>query len=400
LNKPRLIILFFTMVVVMLGFGIIIPILPFYVERYGASGAELGMLMATFSFMQFLFAPLWGGLSDRYGRKRILMIGALGNAISHLIFGLAGGLPLMFVSRILSGILSSATIPTALAYISDSTDERNRGGGMGMIGAAFGVGMVLGPGIGGWLGGQNLAMPFFLASGLSLVAVLLIGVILPESLPLEKRALPSAKLRGPQIGTMWLSLFGPLGFLLFLSFLVNFGLANFEGIFGLYAKHQFDFGPGQVGSILMLVGIISAVIQGLLTGPATRALGEERVIKLSLIASSGGFALMLFARSYPIILLTVGFFVFSIAMLRPSLASLISKRAEGGFGASLGLSSGFESLGRVIGPLYAGSMFDLNINLPYSSAAVIMLVSFGMSMLWLGKIHKQPETKVSGAAPD
>jgi DHA1 family multidrug resistance protein-like MFS transporter len=397
MNKTNLTILFFTMVVIMLGFGIIIPIMPFFIEQYGATGSDLGMLMAVFGIMQFLFAPIWGRLSDRYGRKRLLIVGALGNGLAHLIFGFATGLPLMFVSRILAGIFSSATFPTALAYISDSTDEQGRGGGMGIIGASMGVGMVLGPGIGGWLGGSNTSTPFFLASGLSVIAALLILMILPESLPEEKRE-KSLTLRGPQLGLMWRSLFGPIGFLLILAFLVNFGLANFEGIFGLYAKHRYAYGPGQVGTIMTVMGLVSAIVQGFVTGPANRKLGEERLIKLSLLAGSLGFVLMLLAQGFTVVMLMVGFFILSITMLRPSLASLISKRAIGGQGAAMGLSSSFESMGRVVGPLWAGTLFDININLPYTSAAVILLIVFVISMLLLKRMPARQAVQIAGPA--
>lgn len=389
-RNSKLAILFFTMVTMMLGFGIIIPIMPFFVTQYGAGGSELGMMMAIFSIMQFIFSPFWGSLSDRFGRKRILMIGVLGNAISNLLFGLADSLPLMFASRALAGVLSSATLPTAMAYISDSTTERDRGQGMGIIGAAMGVGMVLGPGVGGWLGGQNLSTPFFIASGLSLAAMILIWLILPESLPPEQRQ-KGGKLSGPQLGVMWKALFGPIGFLLFLAFLVNFGLASFEGIFGLYTKERYLYGPEQVGSILTVIGVVSAVIQGGLTGPATRWLGEERVIQLSLIASAVGFAFMVFAQSYTAVIMTVAFFVFSNAMLRPAIISLTSKRVEGGQGMAMGLNNAYQSLGRVVGPLWAGFLFDINLTLPYTSAAVILFISFVLGMIWLRSVPKQPE---------
>ena len=148
-NRRSMAILVVTLVVVMLGFGMIIPLIPFYIDAFGASGSELGLLMATFAAMQFFFAPVWGRLSDRHGRKWILMIGILGNALSQLFFGLSTELWMLFASRALTGILSAATLPTAMAYIGDSTSEEDRGGGMGMIGAAMGVGMVLGPGLGG-----------------------------------------------------------------------------------------------------------------------------------------------------------------------------------------------------------------------------------------------------------
>jgi DHA1 family multidrug resistance protein-like MFS transporter len=401
-KNSNLAILFFTLVVVMLGFGIIIPIMPFYITRFGAGGFELGLMMAIFSVMQFIFSPVWGELSDRYGRKPILVIGVLGNAISMLMFGLATDMGWMFASRALGGMLSAATFPTAMAFISDSTTERDRGAGMGLIGAAMGVGMVLGPGVGGWLGGQSLATPFFLAAGLSTLAALLILLILPESLPKEKRLASGGRVRGPQLGMMWRELFGPLGFLLFLAFLVNFGLANFEGIFGLYTKERYQYGPEQVGSLLTVIGVVSAVIQGALTGLATRRLGEVRLILLSLLASAVGFAAMLLAREYLVVALTVGFFVFSNAMLRPAIASLTSKMVQGGQGMAMGLNNAFQSLGRVVGPLLSGFLFDLNLILPYSSAALIMLVSFGLAMVWLrrGEVQKAgaPEASVHPAA--
>jgi len=159
-NRRNLIILFYTMVVIMLGFGMVIPILPFYIKSMGASGTALGALMATYAVMQFIFAPVWGSLSDRYGRRPILMVGILGNALAQLIFGLSTHLWMLFAARTLAGILSSATLPTAMAFIGDSTSERDRGGGMGMMGAAMGVGMLLGPGIAGFLATRWLALPF------------------------------------------------------------------------------------------------------------------------------------------------------------------------------------------------------------------------------------------------
>lgn len=398
LKNKRLLILFFTMVVMMMGFGIMIPIIPFYVEQFGAGGSELGMLMAVFSIMQFIFSPFWGSLSDRIGRKKVLLIGAFGNAASMLIFALADGLGMMFVSRILAGILSSATLPTAMAYISDSTTHEERGGGMGVIGAAMGVGMVLGPGLGGWMSGISLSVPFFLAAGLSLVSMLLIWTVLPESLAREQRITDAKHLRGPNLGLMWKALFGPLGFLLFLAFLVNFGLANFEGVFGLYASHRYSYGPEQVGTIMVVIGIVSSVVQGALTGPATRRLGETTIIKLSLAASALGFVLMVLAQGAALILLTVGFFVFSNAMLRPAIFSLTSKRAQGGQGMALGLNNSFQSLGRVAGPLWAGFLFDYGVNLPYLSAALIMLATFVYGVVVMRRPAVQADSLPAAAA--
>ena len=387
-DQQNMAILFFTMVVMMIGFGIIIPIIPFYVESFGVGGKELGMMMAIFSVMQFFFAPLWGSLSDRFGRKPILVIGVFGNAISLALMGFSTSYWMLFGSRALAGVLSSATLPTAMAYVADSTSERDRGGGMGLIGAAMGIGMVLGPGIGGWAATSSLSLPFFIAAGLSAVSLALLLIFVKESLPAEARS-TDVSLAGPKLGDMWRALVGPLGILFFLAFLVSFAMTNFEGIFGLYALFRFDYGPQQVGTILTVIGLISAIAQGLLTGPATRRWGEVNVIKTSLLASAIGFVLMLLAVDFTTVLLTVGFFVLSNTMLRPALSSLISKLAREGQGLAMGLNNSFMSLGRIIGPLWAGFLFDANLHLPYLSGAVVMLAGFGLSLAYLSRQKHQ-----------
>lgn len=382
-KRRNITVLFFTLVVVMMGFGLVIPILPFYVEHFGASGAALGLLMASYATMQFFFAPIWGRLSDRYGRKPILLVGVFGNALAQLLFGLASGLWMLFAARILSGILSSATLPTAMAFIGDSTSEEERGGGMGMIGAAMGVGMVIGPGVGGWLADRNLALPFFLAAALSLVALGLIYLFLPESLPIAARSGKQDKAETLQFSTMWRALSGPIGILLIIAFLLSFGLTNFESVFGLYALHRFDYGPRRVGLLLTVIGLLSALVQGLLTGRLSQRYGEAVLIKASLLGSAIGFVLMLLAYDLTTVLLTTGFFIVSNAMLRPAVSSLTSRKALGGQGVAMGLNNSFMSLGRIVGPVWAGFLFDARINLPYISGAVIMLCGFIVSLLWL-----------------
>lgn len=382
-NRRNLIILFFTLVVVMLGFGMMIPILPYYIDSFGASGSSLGLLMATYALMQLFFAPVWGGLSDRVGRRPILLIGVLGNALTQLLFGLATSLWMLFVARALAGVLSSATLPSAMAFIGDSTSEEQRGGGMGVLGAAMGVGMVLGPGLAGWLATDSLSLPFFLASGLSVIALLLITAFLPESLPAEARRGTDKKISGPSFRAMWLALVGPTGFLFLLALLLSFGLTNFESIFGLYALTRYEYGPEVVGSILTMIGLVAALVQGLLTGVLTRRLGEVVVIWTALAISAVGFLLMILADSYLTVVATVCFFIVGNALLRPSVASLISKRASEGQGVAMGLNNAFMSLGRILGPTWAGFIFDLNIHFPYISGAIIMAVALFTSLFRL-----------------
>ena len=376
-------ILFFTLVVIMMGFGMIIPILPFLVENFGGGGIAMGSLMAIYSFMQFIFSPFWGDLSDRYGRKPLLIMGTVGNALTMIGFGLSSHLWMLFLFRALGGILSSATLPTAMAYISDTTSDKDRGGGMGVVGAAMGVGMVLGPGIGGMLGNNSLQAPFFLAAALSFLAMIFVWVFLPESLALERRSRVLHGFRGPQLGLMWAALLGPIGFLYILAFMHNFALSNFEGIFAYYAEAAFGYTSRTIGLILTIVGLTSAVVQGMLTGVATRKWGDVAVVKASLFASIFGFLLMLTAYDLASVILMTCLFILSNAMLRPAVSSLISKRAGTGQGVAMGLNNAFMSLGRVVGPLWAGAALDKNIKLPFMTAALVMLIGFVMSLFYL-----------------
>lgn len=401
-NRRNILILFFTMVVVMMGFGLAIPILPFYVDSFGAGGTELGLLMATYSFMQFLFAPLWGNLSDHHGRRPVLMAGILGNALALLWFGLANQLWMLFAARILSGILSSATLPTVMAYIGDSTAKEDRGGGMGVIGAAMGVGMILGPGLGGTLAKQSLSLPFLVASGLSLVALVLVAWLLPESLPEDARTKESGGFRGPQIADMGRALVGPLGVLFLLAFLLSFGMTNFESVFGLYTKTRYGYDTLQVGIILMAIGVVATLVQGVATGPATRRWGEVAIIRVAMLISVVGFVLMLLPRTFVGVMASSAFFVIGNALLRPGVSALISMRTTRGQGVAMGLNNAFMSLGRVFGPIWAGFVFDIDLHFPYISGAVVMLVGLVVSLVWLkegakGIASDEGEPEMSGA---
>lgn len=388
-QRRNLILLYFTLAVILLGFGVLIPLEAFLVDKFGASGQELGALISLHALCQLLFSPIWGSISDSVGRKPILIVGAVGNALSLVMFGLSTQLWMLFVARALSGIFSAATLPTALAYIGDSTTKENRGGGMGVIGAAMGTGMVLGPGLGGWLGADSLSLPFFVAGGLSLVAGLLIVLILPESLPEEKRAEGLKLDISSRYAGMWQGLKGPLGLFFLLSFLVSFGLSNLEGIFGLFALERFGFGPSQVGTIMVVVGTAIAGVQMLLTGPATKRWGERTVIKATLLGLTVTFLLILTAYDFTSLLITTGLFAFTNAMLRPSISSLVSKETEIDQGLSLGLNSSFMSLGRFIGPLLAGFLFDIQIYLPYLAGSLIMFLGF----LFVQTQLKEPSEK-------
>jgi DHA1 family multidrug resistance protein-like MFS transporter len=266
---------------------------------------------------------------------------------------------------------------------------------MGALGAAMGLGMVLGPALGGLLGSESLSTPFFLTATVCLLTLLLILLFLPESLPTEgRRTAPLHSRPGRQGRELWRALSGPLGVLFLMAFLVSFGLTNFQGIFGYYALKKFGYGTEEVGWILTVVGLVAAFAQGVLTGPLTKRWGEAAVIKVTLLASALTFGLLLLADSLATVLLTTALFTLPNALLRPAVISLTSKQAGARQGTAMGLNNSFNSLGRVVGPIWAGFAFDMNYDLPYLSGAVIMFAGFLASLAWVA----QERTEASSLA--
>ena len=221
---------------------------------------------------------------------------------------------------------------------------------------------------------------------------------LPESLSKGEQQ-KSGRVQFINLGELWQALKSPIGILLFMAFLLSFGLTAFEAIFGLYALERFDYGPQRVGTILMVIGFVSAVVQMSLTGPLTKRFGEATVIKVSLLLSAVGFPLMLLANSYLTILITSGFFMLGVSLLRPAVSSLISRQATVGQGVAMGLNNSFQSMGRIVGPIWAGFIFDLDLRYPYLSGSIVMLVGFIFSLFTVRQEtgEKTPEaSEVSG----
>jgi DHA1 family multidrug resistance protein-like MFS transporter len=381
-SRKNLFILSFTLLVVMLGYGMVMPIMPFYIEQLGAGGTELGWLMATYSLMQLIFAPIWGILSDRYGRKPILSIGVLGYAITLCMFGLANTFTMLFIARSLSGILSSATMPTAMAYIGDNAPQNEKSKGMGQLGAMVGVGVILGPLLGGLLSTDSLSLPFFVGSGLAFIAFLMVIFLLPES------RVPQAAADKQESATRDIYLrviLSPAGILLLLIFIMSFGMANFQGMIGLYVVDKFAFDTKQVGTVWMTMGLVLILVQGGLTGPLTKKFGEVTLIRFGLLGGAIGFVLVALAMGYISTLLALFFFTFSLALITPALNSTISAFAGERQGAVMGLNSAMTSLGRVIGPLWGGTIYDINVEYPFFSGAATLLIGFLVSLFGLQK---------------
>jgi len=365
-TKKALPILFLVMFLVMVGFGIIIPVMPFYAEEIGANPTQLGLLMAVYSLMQLLFAPMWGRVSDRIGRKPVIMIGIIGLSLSFFLMALSTELWMLFAARIIGGLLSSANMPTVMAYVADITSEEDRGKGMGIIGASVGLGFIFGPAIGGIFSQSSLNMPFYLAGATSLITFLLVTFVLKESLSVEERNSQSKE------RTSLLKAFnGPVSVLFVLQLFVSLSLSGLEATFAYFAAEKAGLGAVQLGYIFMIMGLAGAIVQGGLVGRMTKKLGEGTVIQLGIIISAVGFGLILLIKGFGTAALFLTIFGVGNGLIRPSVSSLLTKKSTAGHGSTTGLLSSFDSLGRIIGPPLGGWLFSIAIGMPYISGIIL-----------------------------
>ncbi|MEO2076101.1 MAG: MFS transporter [Bacillus sp. (in: firmicutes)] len=384
-TKTALPLLFVVMFLVMVGFGIIIPVLPFYAEEIGANPTELGLLMAVYSLMQLIFAPIWGQISDRIGRKPVMMIGITGLALSFFIQAISSQLWMLFVARILGGILSSANMPTAMAYVADITTEENRGKGMGIIGAATGLGFVFGPAIGGIFSKISLNMPFYLASGSSLITLVLVFILFKESADKKKTV---------KRDSIWKAFNTHVSVLFFVQLLISLSLSGLEATFAYFAAKRAGLGSTQLGYIFMIMGFGSALVQGGLVGRFTKKYGERSVIQGGIIISAIGFGLILLVHSFTTAAIFLTIFGLGNGVIRPSVSSLLTKMSTAGHGSSTGLLSSFDSLGRIIGPPIGGWLFSLSIGLPYISGAIISMAALLLFVLFRPQVTTVKSTNM------
>ena len=339
----------------MLGFGIIIPNLAYYAEDIGASPTEIAVLLSIYSGMQLIFAPIWGRLSDKYGRKPAIMFGLLGNAVALAGFGFAETYFWLFVARSAAGIASAAVLPTVMAYVADVTTFEERGKGMGLMGAAMGLGFIFGPAIGGVMGSNDL--PFFVAGGLSFLTFLFVLTTLPESLQ------PGIVQRDHE----WITardlfqkstLSSPLIPLFLVAFFTTFSFSGLETTFPLFIEEGWQFNQKEMGWMFMVMGAIVVPLQGGLLGRLINWLGERRIILVGLLLNVIGMMLFLYAFNF--VTLTIYLTITGIGnqLIRPTNTSWISKQTDIGQGAAIGIMDAFLSLGRILGPLLGGWLYE------------------------------------------
>jgi len=381
-----LLLIFLTVFIDMVGFGIIIPVLPLYAEHFHATPVEIGWLTGIYSGMQVIFVPILGRLSDRFGRRPILIVSLAGTAIGFLIMGWASSLPLLFVARIIDGA-SGGNISTAQAYIADVSTPENRSRSMGLLGAAFGLGFTFGPMIGGLLSRISYGAPFYFAAALAAVNVVLLYFILPESLSAEYRSKPHQRTRLVEIfqhghGRLF-------GTIVATYFFTITGFAIMTTLFALFTEKHFGFDAHQTGYVFGFIGVISVILQGGLIGRLIKTFGETALARFGLLLLAIGLAVLALVPTIPMLLLICAVIAIANGLSTPTLTGLASQTVDRGWqGRALGVMQSAGSLARLIGPLLAGWLLTFDLGRPlnyYARTALftsgsILLIAFALAL--------------------
>jgi len=386
-SNKALYVLLLVVFINLVGFGLVIPLLPFYAKSLNAAPWQITALFSAYSFGQFFAEPFWGRLSDRIGRRPVLIITILANTVSYLALAFAPSIWVAFAIRLIGGF-AGGNISTIQGYMADVTPPEQRAGRMGLLGSAFGAGFVVGPALGGLLahpeaGQIGFQIPLFVAAGMAALASL--GVFL---FVVESRA-PSAKdaPRPQRREALQTAMAHPvLSRVLLVTVVSTAAFAGMESVFGLWTDARFGWGPKQVGLCFAVIGVIASVGQGAITGRLARRFGEPRVLTAGLSIIAVSLALTPFAPSGAFVPVFVGLTAFGQSLVFPCVAALISRATPPDRqGAMLGLNMAGGSLARMTGPLLAGPLFGLAIGGPYWLGALLTLPAIGLAMTIAGR---------------
>lgn len=378
--------LFLIVFIDLVGFGIVIPLLPFYGEHYAATPAEVGLLMATYSAAQFVAAPLWGRLSDRVGRRPVLAVSLAGIAVAYLWLAYTTQLWELFAARAAAGAMAG-NIAVAFAYAADITTPDNRSKGMGLIGAAFGLGFIFGPVIGGLLAGPDplhadFRSPALAAAAMSALAFVMTVATLPESVSADVRERLRALPRQSRWRQFRQSVTQPAVLLLILlSFLAHFVFSGMETTFAMWSRRQFGWGPEQNGYVFAFIGVISAGIQGLI-GRLARRFGEPRLVVFGACALAVGIFLIPLSQGLPLLLTAMFVVAVGFSLMSPTLNSLTSLNVHpDAHGGTMGVSRSATTLARVLGPAWAGALFFyFGKSWPFLGGGAVMVLVVALAL--------------------
>ncbi len=379
MRKPSLLIIFLTVFIDLIGFGIVLPLLPKYSEKFGAHGFQIGLIISSFSVMQFFFSPMWGRLSDRIGRRPVLLMSNAGSAVSYALFAIAAtisgttGLWLLLASRVFAGICG-ANLSVASAYIADVTTHENRSRGMGLIGMAFGLGFILGPAISGFTAGKfGLSGPGWVAAALCAANFLLGCFILVESRRPNSGHVPSR----PK-WEQWVHTFRQpkLAVLISLFFCATFCFTCFESTLPLLLDKRFQYDEKHVGYLFAFCGLVAALVQGGAIGRLVKRFGEPQLIFGSLLLVAVSLAMIPYAPNLAGLLIALGLFSAGSGINRAPTMGMISMNSPAAEqGATLGVAQSAGTLARIVGPVFATSLYSIQAPLPYLICAAIAVAT-------------------------
>lgn len=381
-RRAPLLVVFFTVLLDLLGFGMVLPLLPFYAQDFGASPLGVTMLFASFSLAQFVFAPVWGRLSDRVGRRPVLLGSIAGAVLAYALFAFARSFTVLLVARTASGV-AAANYSIAQAYVADVTPPEERARGMGMLGAAFGLGFVLGPVLGGLAGKLGYAAVPGVAGLLALANLVLAFALVPESLSAERRAAMAPGRWADPNDLRRAARNRPVAALMLLFFLVILSFASMESTLGLFVEERYGFGFFETAWLFAFLGVVMVVIQGGLLGRLAKRFGERRLMLAGIACMVVGLAVLPVGRMVALLALATGLLAVGMGLQNPSTLSLISRLTDDHRqGGTLGVTRSLGALARGVGPLWSGWAFGaLGPAWPFWSAAALMAVALGVGVL-------------------
>lgn len=381
-QRKKLALLMLNMFIAVGSFGIIIPIIPAYLKEIGQGGTAAGLIIAIFAFAQFLVSPIGGKWTDKYGRRPLINIGLLTLAISMFIFYFANSIGLLYLSRAIGGIGCAFLIPAIYAYVADITTMDQRAKGNSFISAAMSLGIVIGPGIGGFLADYGLKTPLLVSAVVGLLAFVVSFFTLKES-QLEKM---DASLEPSQsmAKDILLSVKKPFFIPLVITLIMSFGLMAYETVLGLYVDDQFGATPQEIAFMVTGTGLVGVIMQLFVVDWVVRKIGELNVLKVFLIVTAIGFFLSIIAGSYYTFFAISLMIFLATSILRPVLTTLISKMAGNEQGFAMGMNNAYMSIGNILGPLLAGALYDIRILYPFIAGLIILVLTTIFTFMWKG----------------
>lgn len=388
-QRKKLVILMINMFIAIGSFGIIIPILPAYLKSIHQGGTAAGLMIAIFAGAQLIFSPIAGKWTDQYGRRKMIIFGLIGLTLSMFVFYGFNSIWWLYASRVIGGIGAALLIPAIFAYVADITTLDQRAKGNSFVSAAMSLGIVIGPGIGGFLADYGLKMPFLISALVSLIAVIFSVFVLEESQKDQKSGLNMLKDDESLARKMVRSVKMPYFIPLIITLVMSFGLMSYESVLGLFVDNQFGASPKQIAVMITSTGIVSVIVQLFIVDRMVTRYGDGAVLTFFLGVTAVGFLLSIFASSY-ILFFGVTLLIFlATSILRPVLNTLISKMAGDEQGFAMGMNNSYMSIGNVLGPTLAGMIYDVNIISPFILGLFLLIMTLFTTVIWQRKYLNQ-----------